>query len=321
MSEYKVQKLSPDQFDLLIPLMKDCFGMDVNTNYFRWKFLNNPAGSYIGFIAVEIATGEVAGYYGVIPEQYVFDGERKLIYQSGDTMTHSGHRRKGLFQKLAVHCYDYLKDNDKLFVIGFGGATSTPGLLKFGWRAVFDFRYLFLPKILCHANPLSKSFGNCEIVSDLQTIKSLIEEKPTAKIYSFRDIPHLIWRYGNPLHSQKIVAFSKDSVVEGYICYYVENNKIFLFDFVFSTKASRKSLIKYLKNRAIKEDLKGIVAFCQENGLSARQLKQSRFITNPFKRGPLNVKTPFMFYSDEETMNKFSTPDCWSIKSYDHDAL
>src|SRR4051812_15245250 len=107
MSDYSIRKLEPSEFHLLIPLMKDCFGLSVDIDYFRWKFLDNPAGSFIGFVA-ETDSGEVAAYYGVIPEQYVIKGVQRLIYQSCDTMTHSSHRRKGLFQKLATYCYDYL---------------------------------------------------------------------------------------------------------------------------------------------------------------------------------------------------------------------
>lgn len=321
MSDYTIKKLDSDQFNILIPLMNDCFGMKVNTDYFKWKFLDNPAGNFIGFIAVASDTGEVAAYYGVIPEKYSINGEEKTIYQSCDTMTHSKHRRKGLFQKLAIYCYDYLRNNDKLFVIGFGGGNSTPGFLKFGWRTAFDFRLLFVPKILCYTNPLSDLNDNCEVVTDLQILKPLIEKKSDSKIYSVRDTVHMAWRYANPLHSYKIVAFRNGSPIEGYVCYYIQNHKILLFDFVFDSKASQKSLIKYIKNQVVKENLKGIVAFCQENGFSANQLKQSGFLINPFNRGPLSEKTPFIFYSDEETMNKFSTADCWTINSYDHDAL
>src|SRR6185295_2076359 len=154
MPDYLIRKLESDEFDLLIPLMKDCFGMDVDTGYFRWKFLENPAGSFIGFIAVEPDTQEVAAYYGVIPEAFMISGEKKKIYQSCDTMTHSRHRRKGLFQKLAIHCYDFLRENNELFVIGFSGAQSTPGFLKFGWKAPFYFANLFVPRILCYSAKL-----------------------------------------------------------------------------------------------------------------------------------------------------------------------
>lgn len=321
MSSYTIKKLDGNQFDILIPLMENCFGMNVSLDYFKWKFLDNPAGKFIGFTAVENETNEVAAYYGVIPEKYIIGGGEKTIYQSGDTMTHSNHRRKGLFQKLAAHCYDYLRENEELFVIGFGGAQSAGGLVKLGWKKAFDFHTLFVPRLFCRTALLSKSAGECRIVTDLQILKNLIQEKPAAEIHSARTVEHAAWRYANPLHSYEILAAANNSSVEGYVCYYLDGGKIFLFDFVFTTKNSRKTLLGNLKKKVVKENLKGIVAFCPENGLPTAQLKQSGFLLNPFSRGPLNEKNPFMFYADEETMRRFSGADCWSIKSYDHDAL
>ena len=97
MSDYKFEKLDSTRFDVLIPLMQDCFGMETSVDYFKWKFMENPAGHFVGFIATHEETGEVAAYYGVIPEDYLIKGEHRKIYQSCDTMTHSRHRRKGLF--------------------------------------------------------------------------------------------------------------------------------------------------------------------------------------------------------------------------------
>jgi GNAT superfamily N-acetyltransferase len=322
MPDYSVKKLDKTQFELLIPLMKNCFGKDVSVDYFKWKFLDNPAGNFIGFIAVEEVTGEVAAYYGAIPEKYIVEGEEKTIYQSCDTMTHSNHRRKGLFQKLATHCYEYLRENNELFIIGFGGGQSTPGFIKFGWKRIFDFQTLFIPKLFCFASLLTK-FGDskCEVISDLQLLGDLPTQKRNARVYSNRNPEHLKWRYRNPLNSYKIVAFKENSGIEGYVCFYVQNDKIFLFDFTFSGKNSRKALVNHLKRQVIKENLKGIVAFCQEKSYSTSELKKSGFISNPFQKGPLHEKTPFIFYADDETMNKLNNPNLWQIDSYDHDAL
>ncbi|MEO6830706.1 MAG: GNAT family N-acetyltransferase, partial [Chitinophagaceae bacterium] len=148
---YTIRKVEPNELALLLPLMKDCFGMEVDVSYFQWKFLDNPAGSFVGFAAFHEESGDCAGYYGVIPEQYVVDGKPSIIFQSGDTMTHSKHRRQGLFFKLATACYQYLEAQSNLFVIGFGGGQSTPGLEKLGWRHLFPIRYFGIPRLVCTA--------------------------------------------------------------------------------------------------------------------------------------------------------------------------
>lgn len=321
MSDYKIEKLDSSRFDVLIPLMNDCFGMNANIDYFKWKFIDNPAGHFVGFIARDGKTNEVAAYYGAIPEDYVIDGEKRKIYQSCDTMTHSRHRRKGLFQKLAVGCYEHLRDNDELFIIGFGGEQSTPGLLKFGWKRAFDFHYLFIPKILCRS-----VFPSKYKESDFQTgvavahFEHLIEKNNSARVYSLRDADNFAWRHANPLIKYEVSTFKRDEKIEGYLSFYVRNDKIFVFDFAFSTETSRKALIENLKKRTVAANLSGIVAFCQENGLASRELKRAGFLSNPFGRGPGSQKTPFMFYADDETMREFAAGDCWSVKSFDHDS-
>ena len=321
MSDYLIRKLESNEFDLLLPLMKDCFGTDVSIEYFKWKFLDNPAGYFIGFVAIEPGSNEIAAYYGVIPEYYFIQNEKKKIYQSCDTMTHSRHRRKGLFQNLAIHCYDFLRENNELFVIGFSGAQSTPGFLKFGWKRPFDFANFFVPRILCYVaylQPLPED--RCLEIKDLSLIEHLIQRKDTAVIHSFRNIEHLRWRYNNPGRNLNVVGYKHDERIDGYVTYYVQNNKTFLFDFVFETPASRKTLTNYLKRQVIKEKQKGIIAFCQEDHNTATDLKRSGFLKNPFNRGPLHEKTPFIFYTDEKTMKRFGTAASWSITSYDHDA-
>ena len=42
MPDYRFSKIDSTQFDILIPLMKDCFGMYVNIDYFIWKYVDNP---------------------------------------------------------------------------------------------------------------------------------------------------------------------------------------------------------------------------------------------------------------------------------------
>jgi hypothetical protein len=82
----------------------------------------------------------------MIPEIYRWGIEQRRIYQSCDTMTHSGHRRKGLFQLLATRTYDEARAADPgFFAYGFGGPTSTPGFLKMGWRVELELPYLFQP--------------------------------------------------------------------------------------------------------------------------------------------------------------------------------
>jgi hypothetical protein len=323
MPEYNIQRIGAENFNVLIPLMKDCFGMDVNIDYFRWKYLENPAGNFIGFIAVEKSTGEIGAYYGVIPQCFYIDGTERIIYQSCDTMTHSRHRRRGLFQKLALHCYDYIRTNHFFFIIGFGGGQSTPGFLKFGWKSVFNFRYYFKPNFFCRFH-LPNGYPDSAFCHNeaLENIEGLINEGTADQIiHAKRTLSHLKWRIANPLYRYQVVSFTNKGKVSGYVIYYLHQNKLFLFDFVLTDKKSRHALLWYLSDIVKKNRYKGIVAFCQEKGLQSRQLMKSFFITNPIKRGPLHEVTPFIFFSDASSLTKYSSAESWCITSFDHDSL
>jgi hypothetical protein len=318
-SEYSILKLSEDDFDILIPLMKNCFGMDVNVQYFEWKFKKNPAGFVEGYYAQHIS-GEIAAYYGVIPAYYFINGEKMKIYQSCDTMTHSNHRRKGLFQKLAIHCFKELKNRQELFVIGFGGGQSTPGFIKFGWQEIFKMRYYFYPRQFNVFKSLKydkieeiKNYENIEHITKLSNLKSYVQSDKSGKFYN--------WRVSNPLHEYKTIAVkARSNSFESYLTYYEEIDKIILFDFYISDTVLGRNLFNYLRSKLTSKH-KGIISFVQENSIWSNTLKSFGFLSNPFTRGPLNEKVPFIFYASENEMNLYNDEKKWQINSFEHDSI
>ena len=323
MPDYRIKRIGAEDFSMLIPLMKDCFGMDVNIGYFHWKYIDNPAGHFIGFIAIEPITNEIGAYYGVIPQSLIINGKERIIYQSCDTMTHSKHRRLGLFKMLAQECFHYLKKENKFFIIGFGGAQSTPGFLKFGWKQLFNFRYYFKPRLFCNTAALRSFAKNCfKEEHDINAMASFFTKiNQPAAIHSKRNTAHTRWRIKNPNYTYQLITYSQNNVIEGYVIYYIQQKKMILFDFIFTTKKSEKGLLWYLSKQVLKNNYQGIITFCQQKGVQAKLLQANQFIKNPFKKGPLSEQTAFIFFAGEEEMNAYADPACWEITGYDHDAL
>ncbi len=321
MSEYRVEQLTKERFDILKPLMADCFGMDVDYDYFKWKFLDNPAGTVFGFLAISNESNEVAAYYGVIPDLYVINGERKTIYQSCDTMTHSTHRRKGLFKMLSSHCFDALKKEDKLFIIGFSGAMSTPGFIKFGWKHVFDMKHYFIPRLVRFGSR-NKTNSRLEEVTDFNKIEQLISESNSGNHnYSVKTAGIFKWRVSNPRHEYKTIAIKSDNRYTAFATYYAENENLVLFDFNFEDIKSSKVLVSEMKRVMHEQSLKGILAYVQEESRLAMSLKKVGFVSNPFSKGPLSVKNPFIFFSSIHNMQAHNDKSKWLIGSFDHDAM
>jgi len=280
----------------------------------------NPAGFVEGFIAVA-EDGEIAAYYGAIPEFYVMDGIMTTIYQSCDTMTKSNHRRKGLFEKLALHCYDYLKNTGKLFVYGFGGKQSTPGLIKFGWSKIADVKYYFIPRFF--AARQTKKIENVSEITDYSDIENLIlKSNSQAKFHSEKSLDVFKWRLSNPLHKYHVIAYrssNSNGAYTSYLSYYWTSTKIVIFDFYFSDHKGGRELIRYLKSLLVEYNYIGIIAFCQSNTFYSRQLQKIGFVFNPFNIGSLSIKVPFMIITDKK-LPEYNDARNWLINSFDHDA-
>ena len=316
MEEYTIERLTSDKFDVLFPLMKDCFGTEGNLDYFKWKFLDNPVGEFTAFVAIHTESKDVVSFYGIIPEQYTVNGQNRILFQTVDGMTHSKHRRKGLFQKLALFCYDYLKLQNNFFVFGFGGVQSTPALCKLGWRKVFDMRYLFIPKVLCFT--ITKPFQDLNTREvNASEVFHLAQKKKGAPVNSVRTIEQFKWRLSNPLNPCKVISYKN----EAYVAYYILGDKIFLFDYYFSSKFNAKKLLNYLKAVVQLESLKGIITISKDKSESMTEFRKLGFLINPFSVGPLNVRIPFIYYTDQSTMELLTNEAIWNITPYEHDAL
>jgi hypothetical protein len=298
--------------------------MDVTSDYFKWKYFDNPAGPCIGFLAIEEDTHQAVAFFGAIPQKYLLDGLEIKAYQGCDLMTHTQHRKKSFFPVLAKECFDYLKDHQNFFLIAIGGsAQSLPVLKYFGWRILFNFRNYFKPAIFCKFHLLKKyPAENFTEENSVDSLEGFFKgQSVTAKISSARNLAHYRWRLSNPVNDYKIVTYKEKNTIKGFVVYFIQKDKILLFDFVFKNTIAQKALIWYLSRIVSRNNYKGIVSFCQEDSFQSRQLKKSFFVSNPFKKGPLSETPPFLIYSEEETMEKYSDPGKWSVTAYDYDAL
>lgn len=118
------------------------------------KYNTGVFGSYtIGYLAYAEEDDEPAGYYGVFPCQFIFQNQVYYAAQSGDTMTHPNHRKKGLFVTLAKKTYEKAKEIGVNFVFGFPGEASYYGFVKkLDWTHTHDiFKYSFLAPCIPYA--------------------------------------------------------------------------------------------------------------------------------------------------------------------------
>jgi len=133
MSEYTFERLNDSHLPKLVPLFKDAFGLNVSVKSIRHKFdtFTYTLKKNIAYLAVD-ENGEAAALYIVFPSLIYLKGDYYLSAQVGDLMTHSNHRRKGLFLKLANLTHE-LAENEGVKVIytfPFGKNSSYNGFVS-----------------------------------------------------------------------------------------------------------------------------------------------------------------------------------------------
>src|SRR6185295_4439504 len=71
-----------------------------------------------------------AAFYGVFPVLVLISGKEVLAAQSGDTMTHRDHQKKGLFIKLAQRTFETCREKGIELVFGLPNSNSYHGFTK-----------------------------------------------------------------------------------------------------------------------------------------------------------------------------------------------
>jgi GNAT superfamily N-acetyltransferase len=138
-AEYHIQAFSFELFPLMKELFHSAFGISVDSDAFHKKYDTAGLGlPVIGFLAIHTATETPAAYYGVFPVKIIMDGKEILAAQSGDTMTHPEHQKKGLFVALAKIAYAEARSKGVRLIFGQPNKNSYRGLMKLGWMHADD---------------------------------------------------------------------------------------------------------------------------------------------------------------------------------------
>lgn len=324
-SHYSIRPVTPQDYGALASMMEAAFGIQVGEQFFQWKYSDNPAGPVRGFLAIA-PDGSPAAYYGAIPQRYSVFGEEHTIFQSGDTMTHPAHRRKGLFEKLARHCYEDLRQKGELFVFGFGGDTSTPGFLKMGWRVVAPVPQLIFPRPFLWLPRFGGAGKNrVEEIDDLAQVYALAQKsnRHTA-IHSVKSEAYFRWRLSNPLRHYRIFM-SRDresGEITGYLIWYEQKARLYILDGAMQDRAAERALLNRLGGELrSRPGGAGIVALCSRESSLWRPLRRAKFLRSPFRKGRFKAFLPLILFAPDEVLERCSEASFWNLTAYDHDTM
>jgi hypothetical protein len=292
-----------------------CFGYEVDEKYFSWKYLQNPAGKLIAYEATNNNNGEVGAFYGIIPEEYIINGERKIIYQSMDTMTHPDYRNRGFFIKLANLTYDYaFKEFNSLKLIGIPGSNSFHGFVnKLHWKNPHSFSYIFQHKFVVKIVGL---FTKCTV--KLEQINRFDEEidlffsikKYYKTAYKVFNKEVLNWKISeHPFHQFISYKVKKGNSIIGLVILQKEgkNLKIIYADFI--DNDHRNYLKETIKCISSEIDFKYIYTWEPTDSMLLQQFKRCLFIKNPFKRGVFSYRVPLILLTKDGDANFWENPN------------
>ena len=134
MQEYTIERLSVDKIIHLQNLYRSTYSKGVSIEFLKGKYTTKVFGKeWIGYLAMT-HDNKPAAFYGVIPCRFKIQGEVLLAAQSADTMTHPGHRKKGLFVHLAKMTYDLARKEGIQFIFGFPNQNSYAGFVRLNWQ-------------------------------------------------------------------------------------------------------------------------------------------------------------------------------------------
>ena len=288
----------------MVGLIETCLNQHVDEKYFAWKYFDNPAGEVIGFVA--IANKKIVSFYGVIPEWYSVGGEKRLIYQSMDTMTDPSFRRLGLFNKLALTTYEAVREIQPGFtIIGFPSPQSFPGFVnKLGWKHAFNWKYTFCYRLMfwiCVPWIGKSTFVFKELNEISEDLRTYLQgRKPKAKIQKYLDSEILKWKTFDNRHKPIRVAgvYQAERFV-GFFTYYIDTPKSCQILQIDTLPEVRNFAMKHLMKYTFEiTNARCIYSWDPLAPAERKALSRLGFMSNPFNKGPFHHQFPFIVYSD-----------------------
>jgi GNAT superfamily N-acetyltransferase len=215
-AQYETVPFSLNDYPLMKELFQSAFEIEIDLNTFLKKYdTENLGHGVIGFLAIHNATKQPAAFYGVFPVKVLINGREVLAAQSGDTMTHKDHRKKGLFVLLAKKTLEKCKEKGVELVFGQPNQYSFRGLVHSLGFSILDYVNVYDLMLRVKTIPLAKIFAKAGLFNFYIRAVRLILSK---------NIPDAIEEFRNRYPS----ALGKVNRNRSYIIYKSQRHHLFL---------------------------------------------------------------------------------------------
>ena len=135
MIQYKLVKHS-EYLEPLLALFQQAFGFSMPQEYWRWKYLLNPASSPASELIVAEDTDVLVGARPFFMAGFMWGNQKLTAAEHSDTMVHPQYRNQGIFSRMGQLSAEHIKAAGVDLSFGFPGAMSRPGFMRQGYRKV-----------------------------------------------------------------------------------------------------------------------------------------------------------------------------------------
>lgn len=234
-------------------LFHRCFNRRMSESFWRWRFLENPNGNVMIYLAWDESV--LAAHYAVSPIMVSVEG---CVYCTGlslTTMTHPEYRGLKLFPQLATRVYDHLASLQYLMVWGFPNHKSHKTFIKdLLWRNVYE-----IPTMQVKVSERMKNSIDKPETDDKFKLNYEDVHFKSNLIHVRKDLQYLQWRYEkHPTNRYVNYVIASGSKVSSYCILKIYNNSLDIVDFQAKNREEGDVLLRQALSFAYSKNLETV---------------------------------------------------------------
>jgi hypothetical protein len=274
---FTVRPAKIEEYDVLIDLFNRVFKKEKDKGTLEWKYLKNPHGPSIVWVA-ESLQGDMVGSLAFVPRRICIQGKEHLTLLAADGMVFKEWQRHGIFVRLLEIMFEKSWALEAPLVIAFSGRRSIKGLLRTDWDEVGLVQEWVLPlrgrywlkgiirRLPFLSGPVSalgdfllgqgrlRGFMKRNLATEVRKVERFDEDLAQAgmkalkerPLFLVRDQAFLNWRYvDNPTGRHQCFGAYRDSEPKGYLVMETAGGRSYIIDLVALDSLAREDLLAF----------------------------------------------------------------------------
>ncbi|MEO0071184.1 MAG: GNAT family N-acetyltransferase [candidate division WOR-3 bacterium] len=228
----EIKPFIPGNEETIVNLLHTTFGISIATDFYRWRFLDNPAGP--GICDLVWDGNKLCAHHGVTLVNIVCDGKELRAGLGGTAMTHPDYRGQGLFTTLYKRAVARMISEGLILFYAFPNSASHPLIVdKLGFIDIYE-----VPKFsLNFRNRRQRTADRSDkYIEELKKFDERFDRLwfnagKEYRVIVKRDSRYLNWRFVlNPIAQYRILSYSHQSDLLGYAVLKQYNQELQIVD-------------------------------------------------------------------------------------------